>query len=401
MGFTKRLLGEQDDGGFSLRDPFRVACPTCIADEGLKLFVSQHATDRACDFCGSADGYGLELQSLFRYIAGCLSGEYDDPNDGVGWDGREGGWQGVDPFDSDDLLRELDEPLAHDLLRSEFVRAFSHEWCQRDPYRLEYHEALASSWEAFAAVVRNDPHRELTSIGEETPSDDELFEPNRVLGEIGNTISNVEHHVPRTVVRGENVWRGRRHAAGEVYTTPGELGSPIAAIAGENRMTPAGVPVFYGSSDADTARREVLQTGDGDMVTVACWHVTEPIVYLDLASEIQLPTIFSQHGRMDRRWLRFLQRFAIEISQPYADPASAIDYLPTQRFTAYIRDTLRSANGSSVMAIRYRSAVPQSTGENWVVFVGSDECGPLDGGTLMQQIGELTVRIAVPPGPSR
>ncbi len=88
------MMEEQDALGYQLVEVYRAVCPRCIADPALKLFVSRNGEIEACDFCGGPGPNGIWLGSLFEYMAGCLREEWEDPLNGVGWDGQEGGWQG-------------------------------------------------------------------------------------------------------------------------------------------------------------------------------------------------------------------------------------------------------------------------------------------------------------------
>lgn len=106
---------EQQEAGFSAtEDPGRLVCPQCIADEGLRLFVSrlQHIGEDRCGFCGGPGPHGIELHELFRYMAACLAAEWGDPYGQVYLDQDDGSYVGVYPMASNELLWEVGEPLA-------------------------------------------------------------------------------------------------------------------------------------------------------------------------------------------------------------------------------------------------------------------------------------------------
>ncbi len=84
-------------------------------------------------------------------------------------------------------------------------------------------------------------------------------------------------------------------------------------------------------------------------------------------------------ARIDRTWLRFLSAFADDLARPIEEPQAAVEYIPTQIMTEYIRDHLRTADGHRFDAIRYSSAADEPDGVCWVVFAGPSECGN-DGG---------------------
>ena len=116
-------------------------------------------------------------------------------------------------------------------------------------------------------------------------------------------------------------------------------------------------------------------------MTVGTWLSLERFPYLDLVELPDVPSIFDIPGRHVRLVLRFLHRFAEDLARPVEPHLREIDYLPTQVFTAAVRQRLvglsRQAPGlRPVISIRYRSAV-RVRGVCWVVFVGTEGCTEL------------------------
>ena len=132
MGHVKRWMEKQDESGFRSDRYFDDVCEGCIGDPALAVFVSRNGPITKCDFCDSTESNGMTVGDLFHYMAGCLTAEWDDPINEVGWD------KGFDSFerilDSDDLLGAVDDPLKNEDLYWEFVSAFQRQWCQRSPY---------------------------------------------------------------------------------------------------------------------------------------------------------------------------------------------------------------------------------------------------------------------------
>ena len=372
MGFAKRLDEEQAASGFSTGRHFDNVCGLCIDDPALTAFVAKGRISM-CDFCGSTNELGMEVGNLFQYMAECLAVEWDDPINEVAW---EGGF--VDPprglFDSDDLLGMVDEPLGNENLRQEFIDSFDHLWCQQSPYSLEPWEALLYSWSEFAEVVKKE-RRFLTTLDTTVYNlmDNELLTPAKVLDAIGDAIlRSGQRMLKRTTDL--RIVRARAHDPDEILDTSRELGSPPLACAEHNRMSGVGISMFYGAENEMTAIREV-QASSGQTVTVGVWKPTRELVYLDLLAARPIPSIFDNNERMNRVWLRFLVGFADELAKPVDDDDNKkIQYIPTQIVTEYIRDHLKTSDGSPIDAIRYRSAWDEQ-GVCWVVFAGPDDCG--------------------------
>ena len=375
MGFVKQLLGEQDESGFRTDRYSDDVCARCISDAALAVFVSRHGPIQQCDFCDRTDTQGMQVGSLFHYMASCLRAEWDDPDNAVAW---EGGWfvQGPRIIDSDDLLGELDHPLENEALQSEFVFAFDHLWCQRDPYRLDPSEMLFLSWSQFSELTKTDKryfwHRAPVPADRDR-DDNELLSPAEVPDAIGTAITRTNWRMLKQATDPPIV-RARAHCPSKRLRTAKELGSPPTADAENNRMSGAGISMFYAAESEATATAEI-RPDPGKAVTVARWTPSRELVYLDLLAAQPIPSIFDMTARGDRRWLLFLSELASDLART-VDPRSApIEYVPTQIMTEYIRDHLRDRDNRQVDAIRYRSAADPPNGVCWVVFAKQDDCG--------------------------
>jgi hypothetical protein len=150
-------------------------------------------------------------------------------------------------------------------------------------------------------------------------------------------------------------------------------------------MSPAGISMFYGAGDADTAIAEV-RPSEGEAVTLGTWFALTGFPFLDLVGLPDIPSIFDVTGWHVRPALRFLHQFAEEVARPAQPDLREVDYAPTQVFTEAVRKRLvwptREPPGlRPVMAIRYRSAL-RPDGTCWVVFVGPEGCADLQPGQV-------------------
>ena len=377
MGHVKRWMEEQDDSGFRSDRYFDDACDGCIGDPALGVFVSRSGPIDRCDFCGATEALGMTVGALFHYMSACLGTEWDDPINEVGWD------KGFDSFvqvlDSDELLEAVDEPLLNEDLRQEFAFSFQHQWCHRDPYRLEHSEMLLHSWGRFAEVAKTQ-RRFLIGRGSSKPKDarDELLDPIEVLDAVGGAIRQADWRMIGRTSDAELV-RARAHAPNESHRTPSSLGSPPPTAASHNRMSGAGISMFYGAHAEETAIAEI-RPGADEAVTIGRWRPGRELVYLDLLGARPIPSLFDMTARIDRTWLRFLAAFADDLARPIGPDDAPIEYIPTQIVTEFVRDHLQTPDGRPIDAIRYRSAVDEPNGVCWVVFAGPSDCGAIDDG---------------------
>lgn len=376
MGFAKRLLEEQDEGGFRTNRHFDRVCRHCISDPALAVFVSRNGPIRQCDFCGRTETQGMQIGSLFRYMACCLSAEWDDPNNELAWVGFV---QGPRIIDSHKLLQDLDRPLKNEALQDEFVDAFDHLWCQRDPFRLDHSEMLFLSWSRFSELTRTDKRYFWYRATVPTGSNDEFLSPAEVPDAIGQAITRTNWRMLKQTADLRLV-RARTHCPSKPLRTARDLGSPPSTAAVNNRMSGAGISMFYAAESEATATAEI-RPNPKQAVTVGSWTPSRELVYLDLLAAQPIPSLFDMTARGDRPWLRFLAEFADDLARTVVPRSAPIEYVPTQIITEYVRDHLRTPDNHQVDAIRYRSAIDSPQGVCWVVFARQDDCGDATDGS--------------------
>ena len=158
---------------------------------------------------------------------------------------------------------------------------------------------------------------------------------------------------------GSRLVRARRESDGERYQSPAELGPPPYAAAKQaNRMSPAGIPMFYGCDDDDTA---LLEVDDGPgYYALGEFETVRPAILLDLTNIPEVPSLFEpvdDFREVDpRRALRFLHHISREISRRVErDDRVHIEYVPTQVVTEFIRAKVMLGR-NRVDGIRYNSS---------------------------------------------
>ncbi len=177
--------------------------------------------------------------------------------------------------------------------------------------------------------------------------------PAELLDEVAMAIEN--GGLIRRLPAGSQLLRARQHAPEVTLTTPAQLGSPPPAAAAANRMSPPGISMFYGAEASQTALAELRPEASPCAATVGTWATARSLRYLDLV-DVEVPSIFDVVGASQRPWLLFLRGFATDVSRPTTPGGGAVDYVPTQVVTEYVRHVLGDPD-DPVRGIRYRSAV--------------------------------------------
>ncbi|MBE3065234.1 MAG: RES domain-containing protein [Spirochaetes bacterium] len=376
MGRAKEMMILADEIGWMPNHDDKFVCERCIEDDALGQVVAQHAQSKQCSYCArrSRKAIAAPLDSVTEHMAICINREYCDPAEVLPYD--EGAYVG-DTFGIDGVFEEIgfwveDEALMDDI-QSSFVREL---WCKENWLTLDPAERKFSGWEAFKEVVKHlrrytfwsmdDPHEEKWHP-DYMPVGKTLEETSQAVREAG---------IIKTVPAGKRIWRVRIHGPTERLASEAEFTTPPTEKATKpNRMSPAGVPMFYGADDFRTAFKETLDASAtaGQKATGACFETLIPLSLLDLADLPPVPSFFDHEHVEMRQSLVFLTRFARDLAEPVKrDAHEHIEYVPTQAFTEYVRWEMKTSDGEPIHGIRYQGSV---TGKAcYVLFCNQDEC---------------------------
>ncbi len=395
MGLAKRQMEEELERGWSSIG--KDICTDCVTNPALKEIVEKNLEANECDYCGRTadEPIAADTDHVMEQIGESFASEYADPIEELAYESREGGYQG-DWFDTWELYFKVNEEIAVDGFIEDMVNAYGDRgWTQRDYFISTPDQALIFSWERFAELVKYD--QRFLILGRR---DDEYYEPHEVepaemLTKIGALV--VETGLVRELDAGTDVYRARPHAPNVSYTTAAELGTPPREAAFSNRMSPAGIPLFYGAFDAETVIAEVWPepSAGKEAATIARFTTSAPLPVIDLAALPDVPSIFDGERRHLRAPLRFLHAFADSISEPVTSERSDRDvvaYVPTQVVSEYFR-TLFGREQTPLRGMVFRSSRREG-GTNCALFLGSEECvdaAPAEGDVALV-LGDVETR---------
>jgi HEPN/RES N-terminal domain 1/RES domain len=350
-------------------------CARCFGDDDIQAFIGSQANSQVCDFCGRESrtrATAAPLPDVVDFILAAINREYQDAADALGYESAEGGYQGGH-WDSRELLEDV---LGLELPNDEDGRLLSilaeclgdQVWCERDPYALRRDQRLVGSWEDFSESIK---HKRryffLEQNGEQRDDLREYLDPSELLEFIGDTVS--ENELIKVLPTGSLIYRARQTKSRQLLYSPYDFGPPSTGVATRsNRMSPAGIVMFYGSDDWRTAVAEI----DDDLklgIAVGTFRTTRDARILDLTN---LPTrlgFFEQQSdssTVDRYALEFLHRFVQSVAARIEPGAREhVDYVPTQVVTEWFRTKFRHY-GSALDGVRYPST--QRPGGNSLVL---------------------------------
>lgn len=259
---------------------------------------------------------------VMRVISEGFQSEWNNADDqGITYESAEGGYQ-AETADSYDLVQDYVCPTNDDLAQEIVGALPDQVWVKRHYYSLSQDQALRYGWENFCELVKHRNRymfhlrgrksasershvpsggsapadsvegAEPTSAGPpkagdagvessgdvelrfgipfpvipgdvETPDFETALEEeregisaSRMLDAIGETVEQVE--LIRTLPSSTKLFRGRVGPARKPYRTGRSLGPPPRDKATASRMSPAGIPMFYGTFDEYTAIAETV-----------------------------------------------------------------------------------------------------------------------------------------------
>lgn len=169
-----------------------------------------------------------------------------------------------------------------------------------------------------------------------------------------------------------SLFRGRVAQTGEdlkrILQQPGsELGPPPPDKAGDGRMNPKGIPIFYGSMSRDTCIAE-LRPPVGSIAVTARFEICRPLTLLDLDAlhqQVSLqahPLDPAYSSELERN--QFIREFVSLAQRPVLPRDHLDDYLPTQVVAEYLSEQERNPIDGMV----YPSAQIRSGSPNVVLF---------------------------------
>jgi hypothetical protein len=375
MGRAKQWAMEQVGQGFTSKNT-RI-CTQCIDDYALVDFIRKSGEKgHSCSYCktGAEEKKTVPFDNFIHRFLDGIETEWGDPNDeGVAW---EQGWVG-EVQDSYDLLHdELGVDFRSEKLLDDVQESLSdRQWCKKNFYELEPHQALSVGWREFTKVIkyesryvffRREDSRAKWRGGEEIP-------PSDFLDALGSVISNCRMYTE--LKAGTSICRLRVHKLSEKLTKAKELGAPPPEMAKySNRMSAAGISAFYGAFDKETAIAETATSKDRG-ATLGHFKLLKDMHLVDFTKLPPIPSIFELSTRSKRHGIRFLREFLTDFTAPISkDGREHIDYVPTQVVAEYLRFLHRGRKGQKIDGILYNSSRKEDA-RACVLFIGSDEAG--------------------------
>jgi len=353
MGWAKERLIMEEERGYGSSD--KVVCNNCVGNYYLKEYIHKNGNQNICDYCSSV-AVSISMEKLMEPIMKGLWQEYENANDCMGYCGTEGGFIGADTYTAYDLIHEelwdeFDFQCAEmyddvaNLISDAIV------WCQRDPYGNLRCDEDFYTWEMYVDSLKKagvDSKNNVCSDDETTiyKSSDEIL--TRITEGI-KTLNLIEEIPLNTAL-----WRARAHNKSDIVNSAATLGVPKQQEAGCNRMNSTKISTFYGAFNKETALFEIAERKE-PMRTVGIFYNQLPLKIINFSKlrHSSVPSLFDIDNIEQRMLMIFLKMFNTEISKPIKGKK---EYLPTQKFTEYLKDEITDVDGVRITGLLYNSA---------------------------------------------
>jgi hypothetical protein len=274
MGLAKRYLEEVEAQGWHPTGKW--VCDLCVDEPFLASKVKGASeTENTCSFCDESPA--AELDTLIDAFMSGITLRYEDADNEHRYDSEAGEYLG-NAIDTWDLITWeygyiFSGPGLLEAVRDSIVEKT---WQDNYYWYNSPSEALSAGWERFREAVMYESRYVfwMRKDWQGQDYDADGVHPAKIMQELSEYID--AHNLYHTIEVGEIFWRARTHTDPNVYWGAKDLGTAGREHAKQaNRMSPAGIPMFYGAEDKDTAVKESLVRTSDTHVSVAAFQGTQ------------------------------------------------------------------------------------------------------------------------------
>lgn len=382
MGQAKNALMEDESKGYRLPEE-KYVCACHFNDRYLKQYIVEHSMLGTCDYCGKKKQV-IDLRDFMEYAAEKIISSFGDPQDEGLYlvssfqdddDDDIPGMKCVSGYiapsdsksfeDTKDLLYHINLITNNEKLNNEIESCFFFDkWIQHAPYMMSKGQELSFMWEQFDCMVKHKQRftflKKIEFDGTKLSEDNGLMD---ILTEIGKEI--LEHNLCKKINKNKILYRCRFvDTEKEVIDKFEDMTSPPDESAKQNRMSPAGISMFYGAFDEETAALEGSPGGNGlGEYVMGEFKTKGDLNVLDLTN-LPVPSFWAPS---DWEGVIFLHAFSREITKSIIrDDRVHTAYVPSQVFTEYLRYIYKLSNGDNLDGMIYNSSI--CGGKNIVLF---------------------------------
>lgn len=354
--------------------PENMVCANHIDETAIRLFINRTGTRGTCDYCGHRK-IVAELETIVQYIMDAVAYFYTDPANFMSYNSAEGGYMG-NVFSASEILQEHfqididDNKLFDDIFNS---IDDNKPWSNEFEYYDHEGEIRLEHWGFFKEVIKN-KSRYFFSSSLRFKTDFYALNAYDILKHIDSIVRQFK--LITILPSGTTLYRCRQHAIKDKINEAKHLCSPPDEYAiYPNRMSPAGISMFYGAFELETSLLETLNLADkkNTMYSYGVFKTRNDLKILDLSKCPPVPSMLEQRQWKKYYLITFLNAFIADLTRSIEkDGKSHIEYVPTQIVTEYFRYTFSTRKFRGLDGIIYPSSKHKG-GVACVLFMDYEE----------------------------
>ena len=365
MGRAKQEWEEFDGLGMSVPNSKDV-CSHHIDDYGIKEFILKNDKWGYCEYCNSRRKV-IDTIILIKFIGKQVGYFFDSAdNECISYDSSEGGYLGP-TLDGDEVLEECGLDVDNEELRKDIYSCFWDQvWCKINPFDPNENKILLQDWEKFTETVKHKSRYVFLQSG----FNDSYYDTpiHKILDSIGRKVQDLK--LFRAIKTNTEIYRCRQHQKIDDVKSAKDITSPpIERVTYSNRMSPAGISMFYGTFDSKTAIAETVDFNSKANLyyTIGTFLTKRELNLIDLTNIPKSVSVFDEKWGKYLHSILFMKDFVTDLSKDIIrDGKEHYEYAPTQIVTEFFRYSFKENNGEKIDGIIYPSA--KNKGKNAFVL---------------------------------
>jgi len=347
-------------------------------EHAIKKYIRTNAKHDFCDFT-KKNVPSIDIVELAEFIEESFRTEYGEPYElGGGYDKEavyyEDRFPGLEVETTKEMLENhlsVNDEDVYELLERHIETEY---WTLETMYSPSGHEYLYDGWKSFCEIIKHKMRFMFFNEKSKKIKGNEEYHlnPYFVLDEIGKSIKKLGL-LKKYEKKQLKIYRARQHNKTTIVNNSIELGSPPPMKAQANRMSPAGIPMFYGAFDNKTIISEIIDKSLRSSVITYGKFLNQKKIYLIDFCDLQYISIFDVDKRHYRDEYFFIKDFIEDLKKPILnDGIQHIEYIPTQVVTEYFRNVYAKDQIYSIAGLIYPST-KNKDGKCVVLFLENED----------------------------
>jgi hypothetical protein len=370
MGRAKQMMLEEEEYSLgNVKSSF--ICYKHINDYAIANYIKRSTNKGKCTYCEEERSI-VSLEKLMLFILEGINKFYEDAANCMPYDYENGGYLGP-TFDKYDIVGDFLN-IEDFVLEQDINDAFSDTiWSKNNMYDISEKDLLESQWELFKNVVKY-KSRYMFSQTSLFKTDQDSQKAYDIFKKIKRGI--IPLGIISKIEITTQLFRVRQHTNSEKIIKFDQIAStPNNHAVYANRMSPAGISMFYCAFEFITAYKETVDQNSKkkSKITSAVFQNKRELKVIDLTNLKDI-SIFDNKKRPHYFLNLFLKAFVEDLSKNILhDGKEHIEYVPTQIVTEFFRYPFSESKKTPIDGIIYPSS--KNIGKKaCVLFFDNEQC---------------------------